>query len=394
VPTPRGDMCQSRSHGHHHDHHHPHRNQPDRQHASAHHDIGEPSRLTRRQALGRLKAAGLVAAASGLPWGSIVRAVADDRLTPAAGAATAELFDFKQVGPGIYGAIAKPTAMLNCNAAVIVNRDHVLVVDTHSKPSAAKALIKQIRDEVTNLPVRYVVDSHLHGDHAMGNEAYPEVFGGNVEVISSVKTRQWLEKLGMSRLKESLDDVPKQVADLRRKLETSKDESERAILLAHIEGLEDYKKEMTPPRVTLPTMTFERRLVIHRAGREVHLLFLGRAHTAGDVVAFVPSERVIATGDLMHGLLPYMGDGFPDEWHTTLTALEALEFDRVIPGHGSIQEGKSVLSEFRGYVEEMTEKVARGVERGQALGELKSTITPGTLTSLKAGDMRRRADLE
>ena len=103
---------------------------------------------------------------------------------------------------------------------------------------------------------------------------------------------------------------------------------------------------------------------------------------------------MIATGDLMHGLLPYMGDGFPDEWPATLKALEALEFDRVIPGHGSIQEGKSVLSQFRGYVEEITEKVSRGVERGQALGELKSTITPGTLTSLKVKDMSRRVERE
>jgi glyoxylase-like metal-dependent hydrolase (beta-lactamase superfamily II) len=141
-------------------------------------------------------------------------------------------------------------------------------------------------------------------------------------------------------------------------------------------------------------MTFENRLVIHRNGREVHLLFLGRAHTAGDVVAFVPSERVIATGDLMHGLLPYMGDGFPDEWPATLKALEALEFDRVIPGHGSIQEGKSVLAEFRGYVEEITEKVSRGVERGQPLDELKKIITPETLGSLKVKDMSRRVTRE
>ena len=141
-------------------------------------------------------------------------------------------------------------------------------------------------------------------------------------------------------------------------------------------------------------MTFERRLVLHRGGREVHLLFLGRTHTAGDVVAFVPSERVIATGDLMHGLLPYMGDGFPDEWPATLRALESLEFDRVIPGHGSIQEGKSVLSQFRGYVEEITEKVSRGVERGQPLGELKKSITPATLTSLKKEDMSRRVERE
>ena len=339
--------------------------------------------------------AGLATAAGSLPLGSLVRAIADDDSKPTRPRpAPATLFDFKKVADGIFGAIAKPTAMLNCNAAVIVNRDHVLVVDTHSKPSAARALIKQIREEITPLPVRYVVDSHLHGDHAMGNEAYPEVFGAGVEVISSVKTREWLEKLGMPRLKESLEYLPKQAADLRRKLEASKDESERALLRTFIDGLEEYKKEMTPPRVTLPSMTFERRMVIHRAGREVHLLFLGRAHTAGDVVAFVPSERVIATGDLMHGLLPFMGDGFPDEWPATLKALEALEFDRVIPGHGAVQDGKAVLSEFRGYVEEITEKVSRGAERGQPLGELKKSITPNSLTSLKAGADGRRVERE
>jgi glyoxylase-like metal-dependent hydrolase (beta-lactamase superfamily II) len=134
--------------------------------------------------------------------------------------------------------------------------------------------------------------------------------------------------------------------------------------------------------------------VIHRGGREIHLMFLGRAHTAGDVVAYIPSERMVATGDLMHGLLPYMGDGFPDEWPATLRALEALEFDRVIPGHGSIQEGKAVLAQFRGYVEEITEKVSRGVERGQPADELKKTITADNLTSLKSNDARGRIDRE
>jgi cyclase len=390
-------MCQAGSHGHHdhhsHQHHHDHRaDRSDRSGPPSHRRPGELSRPSRRQVLRRT--AGLVAAASGLNLGAVWRTGADEGHPQGGGPASAGLFDFKKVAEGVYGAIAKPTAMLNCNAAVVVNRDHVLVVDTHSKPSAAKALIKQIRDEITELPVRYVVDSHLHGDHAMGNEAYPEVFGANVEVISSVKTREWLAKLGVSRVKQSLEGLPRQIADLRGKLEASKDDSERAALRAHIEGLEAYLKEMTPPRVTLPTITFDQRLVIHRGGREMHLLFLGRAHTAGDVVVYIPSERVVATGDLMHGLLPYMGDGFPDEWAATLRALEALEFDRVIPGHGSIQEGKSVLAQFRGYVEEVAEKVTRGVERGQTLDDLRKAISPGSLASLEMNDMRRRVARE
>ena len=201
-------MCQAKSHGH-------HGVQP---RSSPSCGLGPspfaragatgPARTSRREMLRRLKRAGLVAATGGVAWGGLVRAFADDdpsgRGRPRR---RANLFDLKRVADGIYAAIARPTAMLNCNAAVVVNRDHVLVVDTHSKPSAARALIRQIRAEVTELPVRYVVDSHLHGDHAMGNEAYPEAFGANVEVISSTKTREWLETLGLPRLRQSLESA-------------------------------------------------------------------------------------------------------------------------------------------------------------------------------------------
>ena len=185
-------------------------------------------------------------------------------------------------------------------------------------------------------------------------------------------------------MQNTLDGLLKQIADLRSCQDSSRDESERAALSAHIEGIEAYVREIAArTRHASPTMTFDHRLVIHRGGREIHLL-PRPGHTAGDVVTYIPSERVIATGDLMHGLLPYMGDGFPDEWPATLRALEALEFDRVIPGHGSIQQGKAVLAEFRGYIEEISEKVARGVEQGRSSDELKKANTADTLGSLKA----------
>ena len=244
-------MCQSTTHGHH--HHHRHRSD-----TSAHNSGTTPARPAAPRGAGTI----------GYRGAGDRRERPDGRTAgPGASRSTGKLprpapprpklFDLKQVAPGIYGAIARPTAMLNCNTAVIVNRDHVLVVDTHSKPSAAKALLRQIRNEVTELPVKYVVDSHLHGDHAMGNEAYPEAFGSNVEIISSVKTREWLEKLGVTRMQETLDFLPKQIADFRMMLEKTQDEAKRAAIRVHIEGLEAYMREMKPARVTLPTVSFE-----------------------------------------------------------------------------------------------------------------------------------------
>ena len=127
-------MCQSTSLGHH-LHHRDHRHRSD---TSPHTGGMAPSRLTRREALGRLTTTGLATAASSLKCGPLVRAVEVNGQAAAASAAAPKLFDLKQVAPGIYGAIARPTAMLNCNAAVIVNRDHVLVVDTHSEALRGK----------------------------------------------------------------------------------------------------------------------------------------------------------------------------------------------------------------------------------------------------------------
>ncbi|HYE72131.1 MAG TPA: MBL fold metallo-hydrolase, partial [Blastocatellia bacterium] len=151
-----------------------------------------------------------------------------------------------------------------------------------------------------------------------------------------------------------------------------------------IAELESYLKEMNPPPIALPTVTFDQRLIMHRDGKEIHLLFLGRGHTAGDVVVYVPSEKVVATGDLMHGVLPYMADGYPEDWPRTLKALEELDFNRVVPGHGVVQEGKTILANFRGYIEEITEAVARGVERGDSLEALQKEIRYDRLRSLQA----------
>ncbi len=106
-----------------------------------------------------------------------------------------ELFDIQKVANGVYFARARPQAMINCNAGIFVRSKDVVVVDAHSKPSAAASLIAQIKREVTTKPVRYVINTHFHWDHTQGNHAY-RLTGEKVDFIASAATRQLMADLG------------------------------------------------------------------------------------------------------------------------------------------------------------------------------------------------------
>jgi len=98
--------------------------------------------------------------------------------------------------------------------------------------------------------------------------------------------------------------------------------------------------------------------VLYKSPREIQLLFLGRGHTGGDTVVFLPRERIVCTGDLMESRLAYMGDAFFDEWVTTLGALKNLDFGLVLPGHGAPFGDKGLITAFQGYLSDITKKVA------------------------------------
>src|SRR5436853_5658103 len=138
-----------------------------------------------------------------------------------------DLFDIKPVADGVYAAIAKPTYRVNCNAAIIVLGDSVLVVDTHSKPSAARALIEQIK-KLTPKPVKYVVNTHFHWDHYQGNEAYPSSWPAGVEIISSEATRANIQRLGIPRIKNEIVSMPQEIARLKSDLEKAGAEQKAA----------------------------------------------------------------------------------------------------------------------------------------------------------------------
>jgi cyclase len=288
--------------------------------------------------------------------------------------AAEELFDIKPIADGVYAAIAKPAYKVNCNAAIILLGDSVLVVDTHSKPSAARALIEQVK-KITDKPVRYVVNTHFHWDHYQGNEAYPSSWPAGVEIISSEATRANIEQRGVPRVKHEIITMPQEIEKLKAELAKASDPKQKDEIQKNLQQAEAYLAELKSMQVTLPTMTFDRSLILHRKARTVEIFWLGNAHTNGDIWIYLPKEKVLVTGDALHGWTPFMGDSYPYDWIQTLDAAEKLDFDQVLGGHGDVMQGKQKFELWKQYFRDLLDETARSYSAGASLEDAQKQIS-------------------
>lgn len=294
------------------------------------------------------------------------------------------LFDIEQAAEGVYAAVARGRAFINSNAAIFENEKDLLIVDAHSAPSAVFALVAQIRREITPKPVRYVVATHLHGDHTQGLPGYRQI-NPSADIIASAKTRSSMAELGPARLKSAVDGIPRSIENLSRQLGESKTAEQRAYFQEMINQSRAFVEEMRNVSVELPNVTFDDHLTLHDRAHDLHLSFRGRGHTAGDVVVFCPSKKVIASGDLLHSFFPTIGDGYPRDWPGTLRSIQQLEFQKVIGGHGGVLESPARSGQMRAYLEELVEIVARAKQDGVPLERLQQTVTPASLKTLQGG---------
>ena len=248
-------------------------------------------------------------------------------------------FDFTEVAPGVHVAIARGVPYYVANSVLIAGDEGVLLVDSSAGPGEARVLRAAIRT-VTTQPVRYIVDTHFHFDHALGHTAFPEAV-----TIGHVATRAGLE-LGPRQptLASNARGMPVRAAELRAQAAAETNPEKRAALLADAASVSAYGKELAALVPMASHLTFTDQLTLWLGSREVRILHLGRGHTAGDTVVFLPAERVICTGDLFNGYLGYMGDAYVDEWAATLERLAQLGFRTVVPGHGTPFEGKDRIA--------------------------------------------------
>jgi len=294
-------------------------------------------------------------------------------------AAQAQYWDVTQVADGVYAAIGKNGAFGNC--AFIVNQDDVLAVDGSMRPSWARDLVLQIQ-RLTDRPVRYVVNTHWHPDHTQGDEAYLEAFGPSVEFIAQQFTDEDITGKEIPNIQKTLADLPGQIAKMEKSLADGKDaegnplaEGARAALEKQLADQKAYLGELQQMRIPPRTLTFEHNLTLHKpGGRTIEILNFGTGHTRGDVVVFLPKEKVVVTGDLFTSGIPFFRDSYPSHWVKVLEAMDKLDWTVAIPGHGDVQQGKGQIEKLIAFMKDLLGQVKAAVAQGKSLEETKKAV--------------------
>jgi glyoxylase-like metal-dependent hydrolase (beta-lactamase superfamily II) len=227
------------------------------------------------------------------------------------------------------------TAEGDPNTGVIVGDDSVLVLDTQATPVMAQDVIRRIR-EVTDKPIRYVLLTHYHAVRVLGASAYnPQ------QIIASQDTYDLIVERGEQDKASEIGRFPR--------------------LFRNVESV--------PPGLTWPTITFTGKMTLWLGSLEVQLLQLGRGHTKGDTVAWLPQQKILFSGDLVEfDATPYAGDAYFNDWPATLDAVAALQPQKLVPGRGAAlvtpEQVAAGLQGTRDFISDVRASVEAGVKGG------------------------------
>jgi cyclase len=255
-----------------------------------------------------------------------------------------------KVADGIYTIRHKDPfpGWVHGNTTVIIGEREVFVVDSCQLADAAREDIAEIRTW-TDKPVRYLLNTHWHQDHAGGNKDYMDAFPG-LAIIAHRETREMMDATSSSMPAEMLKQATELHTYWQQQVETGKgadgkpltgvQKTEAAERLSELDQIAQQAKTFV---YQSPTLTFEHELMVDIGRREVEVKYLGRGNSGGDALVYLPREGILITGDLLDHPVPYAFDGYPSEWIQTLQRMAELDAVTIVPGHGEVLHNKTFL---------------------------------------------------
>ena len=243
---------------------------------------------------------------------------------------------FEELGPGLYGY----TAEGDPNSGVVIGDDSVLVVDAQATPAMAQDVIARVR-QVTDKPIAHVVLSHYHAVRVLGASGYP-----GAEIIASDVTRDLIVERGQQDMDSEIGRFPRL-----------------------------FRGQESIPGLTWPDIVFHQRMTLWMGSREVRIIHIGRSHTAGDTIVWLPRERVCFSGDCVEfGATPYCGDAHFTDWPATLAAIKALGPERLVPGRGrcllNASEVREGIEGTAAFTSDLFGRVGAGALKGWSLKQV------------------------
>lgn len=300
--------------------------------------------------------------------------------------------DFQKIADDVYVA-SRPEPlrfMVEGNVTIIVNDRDVVVVDASGTPETARKVIAGIR-KLSSRPVRYLVNTHAHGDHTVGNQEYLRAFPG-VEIVGHPETLAYLTGRGIGYVAEIAASTESRKADGRKEiarvLAEGRPGADRIVANLRQYYEHDIDLRQASYRATTiapPTLLVEDQLTLRRGERTIEIRFLGQGDTRGDLVVYLPRERIVVTGDLVVHPVPYGFSRQPLRWRETLGRLSALPIDILVPGHGDVQHGPGYLRQVMDLLDTTATAVRDGRRRGQGAVEIRASLDAGRLGAPFAG---------
>lgn len=310
-------------------------------------------------------------------------------------------FRIEKVARDVYVAVRTepPGLTVNANSVFIVNDEDVVVVDSTLTPGTAKETIAALR-KITNKPVKYVINTHWHDDHIMGNQAYRDAYPG-VQFIGHVNTRDYLPGQGLKNRQMAMSEqgYPGFISALKNRLGSKQsvfggpmDEEELETYASDVGIAERYMAENPGVEIVLPTIVVTDQLVLQRGHRTINIQYFGRGHTSGDLVVYLPREKLVIAGDLVVWPVPYVGSpqSHLHDWSTTLEKILALQPAVTVPGHGKILHDNSYTTRLAQLFRSISEQVEAAVKRGESLEQIRASVKLEEFEKQFAGESRMR----